>query len=137
MKKILLLTLIASLAFGQNKISDFAKGKDIVAYVIVTNDKLDELIPAHIDYSMKYDSKGGKSQRTLREFLFQHLIWDLGDGTTLIRLACDESGKGYRYIDGTKQNDMALWNSFLSPHGYGVNTWLNHDEAMVLIGEQL
>lgn len=136
MKKILLLTLIAVTAFAQDY-SKFQVGDALVAYARVDNQLMSTPVPDGVAYSKTWDDGADESrQRTLQEFVFKHLSWDLGDGTTVFRLACDQSGKGQRYYRPTIEEDIALWNYFLTPYGHGSTNWLTHAEAMVLIGEE-
>lgn len=107
----------------------------IVRYAVVPTPLMATEIPV-TDPPIAYSTERDGSQRTLRTFVFSHLTWDLPNGETLFRLACDESGKGYRYKTGTKDKHLLDWDYFLAAYGYGEDTWLTQEEAMDLLIEQ-
>lgn len=106
----------------------------IVRYARVPTELMETSIPEGIKFSVVQGEDGTERQKTLREFVFTHLTWDMDDSTTIFRLACDESGRGYRYIRGTDEDDMIDWEFYLTQFGaYGADTWLTHEEVMQLI----
>lgn len=104
----------------------------VIKYARVPTALMESEIPEIVPFSTTTNEDGEERQRTLREFVFSHRTWDMEDGTTIFRLACDQSGKGYRHERGTDENDLMDWNGFLSPYGYGEDTWIEHEQVMEL-----
>lgn len=127
MKKALLCLFFAAL-LCEAKVERF--------WVRCPTELLDTPIPKGIGGGVWRDGTN-EVAKTLREFVYPHLTFDMGDGTTLFRLAhrqnpYGKTGGGWR-MHNTNENDMNRWNGFLAPYGYGRSMWLSSEEAWELI----